>query len=353
MKILIDIGHPAHIHFFAGPIRILKNQGHDVIITSRKKEFSLDLLQELHLQHIPLSSLGKHGLVSLAIELIQRNYALLKVVRQYKPDIMAAIGGIFIAHVGFITRTPSLVFYDTENAKLQNALTYPFCSRVIVPRCYHSWVPKKRHIRYDGYHELSYLCPNRFKPDRSKAVLNGLAKQGSTFFIRLVSWQANHDIGESGWNNALLRQLCDKLSGLGKILISSEQPLGEEFEQFEYRGKISEVHHVLANCRLFIGESATMASESAVLGVPAIYAAKIGRGYTTELERKYSLVYNIHTLNWSALNDAIDTILSRSKESFIQSHKKLLSENIDVAEFVANSISQFPVRINGLRTVSG
>ena len=35
-----------------------------------------------------------------------------------------------------------------------------------------------------------------------------------------------------------------------------------------------------------------MASESAVLGVPAIYIDNEGRGYTTEQENKYGLVYN-------------------------------------------------------------
>jgi len=40
----------------------------------------------------------------------------------------------------------------------------------------------------------------------------------------------------------------------------------------------------MAYCRAFIGESATMASEAAVLGVPAVYAAETGRSYTDEQE---------------------------------------------------------------------
>lgn len=342
MRILIDIGHPAHVHFFRHPISILRSHDHEVIVTSRDKEFALDLLDELDIRHIPLSSLGKGGLFNLAKELFVRNYALYKVIKEYKPDFMAAIGGVSIAQVGKLTGIPSLVFYDTENAKLQNAITYPFASCVIVPRCYEAWVPKRRHIHYDGYHELSYLHPDYFTPDRNRALDNGLAATGDTFFIRLVSWQANHDIGETGWHHKLTRKLANKLGKLGKILISSETALPEDLQQFSYTGKLSEVHHVMAHCRLFIGESATMASECAVLGTPAIYAAETGRGYTNEQEKKYQLVRNLHKLDWNILDSTIDDMLNTPATEYAKRRQQLLKDTIDVAAFIVNCIETFP-----------
>jgi hypothetical protein len=38
MKILIDIGHPAHVHFFKNAIRELEGRGHEVKVTARDKE---------------------------------------------------------------------------------------------------------------------------------------------------------------------------------------------------------------------------------------------------------------------------------------------------------------------------
>ena len=70
MKVLFDITHPAHIHFFKQPIRLLKERGHQVVITSREKEFALELIDELGLVHHPLSSLGKGGIASLAGEMV-------------------------------------------------------------------------------------------------------------------------------------------------------------------------------------------------------------------------------------------------------------------------------------------
>jgi len=342
MNILLDIGHPAHVHFFKHPIRMLQEHGHTIVVTSRVKEFALDLLDEMGIQHIPLSSLGKGGLLSLASELIKRDIALYKVVKKNKIDIMAAIGGVSIAHVTRLTGIPSLVFYDTENAKLQNLITYPFASQVIVPRCYTAWLPKNRYLRYAGYHELSYLHPDVFTASKDIAIKNGLAENGATFFIRVVSWQASHDVGETGWSQELLEKVVSKLSVIGTVLISSETALNDALSKYAYKGKLSEVHHVLAYSRAFIGESATMASECAVLGVPAIYAAETGRGYTDEQETKYGLVKNVREINWQNLEASLDSILSQTSDTWKTSQKHLLDDTIRVADFITDSIESYP-----------
>lgn len=354
MKVLFDIGHPAHVHFFKNPARLLQQRGHDILITSRDKECALDLLEQLNLQHIPLSAQRGKGILALGRELVTRDAALFGVVRQQRPDVMAAIGGIFIAQVGRLTGTTSLVFYDTENATLQNALTYPFASCVITPQCYQTWLPRRRHIRYSGYHELSYLHPNYFTPDRERAIANGLADSGDTFLLRLVSWQASHDIGERGWNIDLLRRLLSKLLPLGKILISAEGPLPEDLQPYRYLGRVSEIHHVMAFCRCYIGESATMASECAVLGIPAVFAAETGRGYTDEQESRYGLVRNLRTLNWQLLETLLDDILSQTPEHWRLARQALLADTLDVAAFVASCIETYPEPLHSYqKTLAG
>lgn len=342
MRVLIDLNHPAHVHFFRHPIRMLRERGHDVTVTSRDKEMTLGLLDELGIRHVPLSVQQGRGAWSLTRELIARDARLYRIVRDIRPDVMAAIGGTFIAHVGALTGVPSLVFYDTENATLQNAITYPLASCVFVPRCYEAWLPRARHVRYSGYHELSYLRPERFTPDRAIALRGGLAESGDTFFLRLVSWRASHDIGEAGWNTELLGALIRKLAALGKVMISSEAPLPGEFASLQYRGKHADVHHVMAFCRAFVGESATMASECAVLGVPAIYAAETGRGYTNEQERRYGLVTNVPRLAWGILESAIDRVLAQPLAHWQEARARLLADTIDVAGFVTRCIETFP-----------
>ncbi len=342
MRVLIDIGHPAHVHFFKHAIALLEQRGHDVLITSRDKECALQLLDELGLTHTPLSTLKKGGLLGLGLELVRRNLALYKVVRRQRPDIMLAIGGVSIAQVGRLTGIPSLVFYDTENAKLQNALTYPFASCVIVPRCYETWLPAKRHVRYPGYHELAYLHPRRFQPDRKLAVEAGLDPQRDNFLLRLVSWQANHDVGEQGMDHTLSLRLVEKLRPLGRLFITSEAPLPEILKPYAYRGRVADIHHLLAFCRMYLGESATMASEAAVLGVPALYIANTGRGYTNEQEARYGLVTNIRRLDWQRIDTEIDKALSLDEQELQRRHRRLQQETLDVAQFIVDCAEDYP-----------
>ncbi len=338
MRILIDITHPAHAHFFKNPIKLLKNQNHEIIITSRIKDNATDLLDNFDFPHTILTTAAQNkNLFSFAKELIKRDYLLSKIVKKYKPDVLGAIGGTFIAHAGFITNTPSIVFYDTENAKLQNLITYKLASLIITPQCYESWLPKNN-VKYSGYHELSYLAPAYFSPDRAVAISNGINPNKDNFFIRLVSWNANHDIGEKGLTQKTIEKITHKLSKIGNVIISSESKLPPQLEKFKYNGQISNIHHVLSHCRAYIGESATMASEAVILGVPAVYAANISRGYINEQEEKYGILVKSKDLEWKNIEEAIDKVLCISNDQLLSSTNNLRNNTIDVAKYAAEQL---------------
>ncbi|MFP3982432.1 MAG: DUF354 domain-containing protein [Desulfurivibrionaceae bacterium] len=342
MKILVDIGHPAHVHFFRQAIKIWQQNGHEVVITSRKKEIATDLLDGLNLPHRVLSDHpGKGGLKALLGEMIKRDRALLKAVKEFQPDIMTGIGGVNPAHVRLLSGVPAIIFYDTENAWLSNLITYPFASLVAVPECYQAWLPPWN-LRYPGYHELSYLHPNRFQPDYEKAVACGLDRERPTFLIRTVSWGASHDVSETGWNTELLQNIAHYLREKGRVIISAEGPLPADLQDFKFQGRVEDIHHLMAYAALYVGESATMASECAVLGTPAVYAALTGRGYTDEQEKVYGLVRNVFQLDWPRIKEAINDLLSHSEDYWQERRRRLLSDKIDVAAFVADLVSNYP-----------
>jgi len=337
VRVLIDIGHPAHVHFFRRPAALLRERGYELMVTSRHKEMATDLLDAFGIPHAPLSA-RRGGAFGLLRELCERDLRMLRVVGGWRPDVMAAIGGISIAHAGLLSRARSLVFYDTENATLQNALTYPFASLVIVPRCYTAWTPRRRTLRYAGYQELSYLRPPYFSADRAIAIANGLSPNRPTYLLRLVSWNASHDIGERGLSWDAVRRVCAQLGSAVHVLISSEAALPADLRPSGYAGDPAQIHHVMGHCAGFFGESATMASECAVLGVPAVYAALTGRGYTDEQESRYGLVKNVRSLAAASLDGAVDWLLAFSAEDARTRRQQLLDDTCDVAEFVVRAI---------------
>ena len=313
------------------------------MVTSRVKEISLDLLDNLGIPHLTLSSQGEKGMFSLAKELILRDKRLFSEATKFRPHVMTGIGGIFVSHVGLLKGIPSVVFYDTENAVLQNLLTYPFATRVMVPECYQGWTLARNTTRYKGYHELAYLHPDYFRADKSIAIKSGLSETKDNYFVRLVSWQASHDVGEKGWNEELLKNLIDKLTPEANVMISSERELPAEFQQYSYKGAPQDVHHVLAYLKGFIGESATMASECAVLGVPSIYMANTGRGYTDEQESRYNLVKNVRDLTWTSLKATLPWLLEMSDEDRHASRQNILSDTIDVSQYIVETLEDVAI----------
>ena len=289
---LIEILHPAHVHFFKSAIKQwIDNPGDEVLVLSRKKDVANELLEAYDIPYLSISAIGSSK-ASLLTEMITRDWRMLREARKFRPDVLIGIMGVTIVQVAKIIGKPALVFYDTENATITNRFVYPLAHAVCTPDCYAAEV-NGRHVTYPSYHELAYLHPNRFTPDPDVVLRAGIDPSSPYFILRFVSWQASHDVGERGLSLPLKMRLVDLLEARGRVLISSEGPLPPELEQYRFRAPPHEMHHFLAHAHLLIGESATMASEAAVLGVPALYIADTGRGYTDELERRYGLVSNI------------------------------------------------------------
>lgn len=274
-------------------------------------------------------------------ELAARDRALAGLARHFCPDVIAGLGGIFSAHVGWWLKIPSVVFYDTENALLQNSLTYPLATRVVVPRCYRGWTPKRKTTRYRGYHELAYLHPNYFTPSREIALAGGLSPYKDTFLIRLVSWKASHDLGKRGWSPALLESVVQRLQKHGKVIISSEGDLPTALEHLRFDGPAQDIHHLLAYCRAYVGESPTMASEAAILGAPAVYVASASLGYMDDQEHRYGMVRFVKSDSTKDTLDALDYVTSLPADEFERRRRTMLDESIDVPGFVTEILLDF------------
>jgi predicted glycosyltransferase len=295
MRVLFDILHPAHVHVFRNLARELERRGHEFRIALREKDVAKDLLDRYGFSYRVLSR--KQTGIALAGEFVSRGARLWQLASDFRPHFFAGIMGPSIAPVGRLRRLATrdgarvAVFYDTEIATFTNAFVYPLADYVCTPDCYEDRVPGN-HLTYAGYHELAYLHPNRFTPDEHVVQAAGIDPRSPYFLVRFVSYEASHDIGTKGLTVQRKLELVRTLAARGRVLVSSESPLPAEFEPYRVHIQPQEIHHVIAFARLLVGESATMASEAAVLGVPAMYVSPLGRGYTNDQERRYGLVHN-------------------------------------------------------------
>ena len=338
MRALFEIVHPADVLFFRRPMEALRARGDEILVLSRHKDIACALLDEFGIAHRPISTAAT-GIARLAAELVQRDIAVYRAARAFRPDVMIGFGGVAISHAGRAAGIPSVSFYDSENAALQTRLTWPFITHLYVPRAYGGPTPTGRTTRLPGVKELSFLHPGAFRADRGTALAAGLDPGRENFFVRVVAWRANHDLGKAGWPVDLLRAVVARLSEAGAVHLSSETPLPEDLRPHAYRGPKNAVHHLLAHCRMLVGESATMASESAVLGVPAIYAGRDFPGYTRELEAA-GLTRNIPPAEAGSLLPVMEEMLARPIEETAAARDRYVASCPDWGQAVVDALDR-------------
>lgn len=335
MRFAVDILHPAHVHFFRNFIGEMQSRGHDFVVTARDKECAVDLLRAYG---IPVEVISEQatGAIRLIGELVGRTSRFWRLMRRFRPDFLLGIMGPTIALAGRLLPAKTVIFYDTEMATVSNWFSYPLSHVVCTPTCYQKKVIGSRHITYPGYHELSYLHPKRFTPNPEVLSAQGLDTERPIYLVRFVSWEASHDVGELGFSRAAKQDLVERLSRRGQVLISSEAPLPEALERYRFSLPVKQIHHVIAFADLLVGESATMASEAAVLGTHAIFVSKTGRGYTDEQEADYGLVHNFTDRQSSEALTMVDRLLALEdlKGDAAQRRARLLDDKIDVTAWM-------------------
>jgi predicted glycosyltransferase len=334
MRTIIDILHPAHVHFFKNFYFELCERGHHVLVTARRKDCATDLLDRFEIPYCCISK-STRGAGPQLLEFLTRSCRFARIARQFRPDVLTGIMGPTIATVGRLLRCPAYVFYDTEFAKTTNRFVYPLSTKVITPDCYQGSVGKN-HLTYPGYHELAYLHPNRFVPDVRCVREAGIDPNQPFCVVRFVGWWATHDRRERGLSTEQKIQVIRTLERYGQVVLSSETDVPAEIADRVYRGSVEDVHHLLSFATLFFGESATMASESAVLGTPAVYIATTGRGYTDD-QVKYALVHDYRDEQFDAALATAERLLespAATAAAATASRARLLREKIDVTEFM-------------------
>lgn len=330
------MGHPAHYHNLKNCIRILQDRGDEVLVVARGKDVLFDLIdcEDWNVVKWPARSV-KGGKFSLALNILKRESKLLALARKFRPHLMAGTD-LGITHVGRLLGIPSIIINedDSKAIPLLARLAFPHATAILAPNCCDQSPANHKKIGYEGYHELAYLHPNYFQPD--KTMLPERMQSAERYFIiRFASLHAHHDEGRSGIDDELASQLLEILTPHGEVFITSERTLSLGLESYRLPVHPAVIHHAMAFADLYIGDSQTMAAEAAVLGVPSIrFNDFVGElAYLDELEYKYQLTKGIRT---SQSDDLLKIVSEWSRDSSLKTHfaKKrevLLEATIDVS----------------------
>lgn len=340
MKIMIGMHHPKQFWMFKNLILVGQKKGWEFMILVSEKEILKDLLISAGFE-FQIIGKSRPTILRKCLEFFKYCYNTYRYSKKFKPDVYI---GQALPHFGFIStlrKVKYFIFEDTEKVTILHGVTIPFCTKVFTPDCFKKDLGRKQK-KINAYFELLYLHPNVFNPDPSIFEILNISKNEKYVILRFVAWNAHHDVGHLGLTLETKKRVVKEFSQYARVFISSEKELPESLEKYRINIPPAKMHDAICYASLLYGESATMASEAAVLGVPAIYLDNDGRPYTNEEEKKYGLVYNYS----ESLNDQ-ELSIKKGLELLTQTdvikewkirRTIMLSEKIDIASFMLQLI---------------
>ena len=344
MNILMDIAHPAHVHLLRNTYFKLVEKGHNVFVTVKEIPAAINLLDRYQIPYIHLGG-KRDSLVGKAILQFKYNFTIWKLVIAEKIDI-GFCSSMTIAHISRISRMKSVLLDDDDDEvePLYVKYAHPYANTILSPDCLKRKSSKT--IYYSGYHELAYLHPRRFSPDSDVLSDIGLKESDIYYLLRFNAFKAHHDSGVKGLSPDDKRKLIQTLEKTGKVFITTESEIDEEFRKYQLKVSPEKVHSLIYYASMLIGDSQTMTSEAAVLGTPAIRCNTfVGRiSYLEEEQHKYGLTYGFRPENSNAMFAKIEELLALTdlKKEWQRRRQKMLVDKIDVTAFQVWFIENYP-----------
>ncbi len=346
MNILIDIAHPAHVHLFRNFAKQMEENNHKVYFSVRDIPIAKHLLKSYGFEYYDLGK-KRDTLLGKALVTILQDIKLLFFVLRNKINYGIS-SGVTLSHVSKLTCMKSFLFDDDDDNVEPLVVKYghPFANTVFTPSAISR--ATKRALYYDGCHELAYLHPNVFTPDVN--ILNecGIKENDKFFILRFVAFKGHHDLGGKGQGITFeqKKNIIELLKPHGRVIITSEKEIEPEFEEYRLPVSAEKIHSLMAYATMFIGDSQTMTTEAALLGVPSLkcntFAGKLS--IPNEIEDKYDLCYSYLPENFDKMYNKIVELLNvpTLKSDWLKKRNILLEEKVDVTKFITWFVENYP-----------
>ena len=340
MRIFIDIGHPAHVHYFRNFIKIMEGKGHKFFISARDKEVTYTLLNHYEIDYISRGK-GRNGLIGKLFYLIEADYKLFKLARKFKPDLSLSFGSAYAAQVSKLLGIPHVAFDDTEHAKLEHLMYAPFTKCILTPHSFKKDFGGK-HIKFAGSMDMAYLHPKYFESNIQYLEKLQL-KNKKYFLLRFVNWGASHDLGQSGFSVEGKEKIIYLLTQYGEVIISSEGNLPNEFRKYLYKGDPYQMHTILQYASLFISESGSMATEAAILGTPSIMVNTSAKYFGVfEYLSKFGNLFFFDKEN-QAIEKIKHLLTSNNlRNNSVENAREYIRQSINLTDFMVWFIENYP-----------
>ena len=278
MKILIDINHPAHVHYFRNFIKLMEVKEHEFFVINRDSKMINQLLDYYGIEHtIRNKRPKKKGTMASMLNLIRMTLWCIRYSLRFHPDMYIGFASSACAITSKLFRKPCILMDDTEHNAMNHKIYMPVCSAVLTPFYFYKNLQKEtktkgnKQIRFNAYVEQLYLHSAYY--NKSRQVLQELGVYPSEYVIvRYIAYDAHHDMAAHPMSEETKKQIVTDLAKHFRVLLSLENNANDSFyDEYVLRISPEKMHDLEAHARFMVTEGATMASESFVHGIPYLY----------------------------------------------------------------------------------
>lgn len=345
MNYLIDIGHPAHVHYFRNLYWLLV-QDNKVVVTCKDVPIIKGLLDHYQIPYIVLGQKGE-GMLGKIKQQCVFTTRMKSLLIDHAIDIAYGASAL-VVHGSKLTKTHCVMFDDDDQhaQPFTAKLVTPFAKTILSPDAL-KHENLNNAIYYPGYHELAYLHPSRFKPNPDILKKYGLTEHDKYYILRFNAFKAHHDIREGGMNNSQKMQLIDMLQQYGKVFVTTEAKLSPQFEKYKLPIAPHEIHDFMYYAQMLVSDSQTMSTEAAVMGTPSFrcnsFAGRLA--VLEEEEKKYGITYAFlpRQFDWMLGSINKHLRLDDGKSLWLERKNRLLNDKIDVTAFWAWFLREYPL----------
>lgn len=283
MKIWIDLANSPQVLFFRPIIEEIRRNGHQVLITTRAYAQTIQLANQLGLQHTELGQHGGRGLAGLIGQNYLRSLQLARWARGQGFDLAVSHNSYSLAVAAALLRIPSVTLMDYEHQPL-NHLCFRLARRVIVPECFPADMLRKfgaqrKTIFYPGVKEQIYLAD--FAPQEDFRTKENFPEDRPLVVIRPPApWTAYHRFENDVFDLLLnhLASLQEQSFLLFVPRLAAQAESVRHLNCYHLAPKVYDGPNLLYHADLVVSGGGTMNREAAVLGTPAytIFKGKLG-----------------------------------------------------------------------------
>lgn len=278
MRIWFDILTPKQVMFFGPAVSLLRENGHEVLCTSRQYREAVELAR---LKGFGIEIVGRHGGADRYEKLVassERTLELAKVVRRFSPDAAVTFSSPEGTRVAFGLGVRHVGFNDSPHSEPVARLTIPLMSRLLCPWVipYSAWtgygIARKNITRYRALDPAAWLkrMPSSKTTSDRKTVL-----------VRLEESKASYIADKGLASLPLVDAAVNEFSKRADVMVLCRYQDQIEQAKKRYGGKAKVAQDVfdgaslLQDASLFVGAGGTMSAEAALLGVPTISIAPV------------------------------------------------------------------------------